>query len=341
MRIAVTGSIATDHLMEFPGSFASQLHADSLDRVSLSFLVDRLDIRRGGVAANISLGLARLGGCPILVGAVGIDFDDYRTWLESNGVNTGWVHVSKTKHTARFLCTTDDYQNQIASFYPGAMSEARTIRLQPIAQAVGGLDLVLISPNDPEAMLHHTEECRAQGYPFAADISQQLATLGRAEVRSLVDGAKFLFTNEYESSMLLSTTRWTRDEVLQRVGSWVTTLGENGVRIESAGEPTVEIGVVADRGKVDPTGVGDGFRAGFLSGLAQNLSTVRSAQVGCTLATLVLEARGPQDYDLDPDTFLKRLDEAYGEQAAVDVEPIMAAMRAPAAADDNCVRGYD
>jgi adenosine kinase len=341
MRIAVTGSIATDHLMVFPGSFTSQLHADSLDRVSLSFLVDKLDIRRGGVAANISFGLARLGGCPLLVGAVGIDFDDYRAWLEHHGVNTEWVHVSKSKHTARFLCTTDDYQNQIASFYPGAMSEARTIRLAPIAQSVGGLDLVLVSPNDPQAMLRHTDECREQGFPFAADISQQLASLGRAEVRSLVDGAKFLFTNEYESSMLLSTTRWSKDEVLQRVESWVTTLGENGVRIESAGEPAIEIGVVPDRGKVDPTGVGDGFRAGFLSGLAQNLSTERSAQVGAMLATLVLEAKGPQDYELDPDTFLKRIDEAYGEAAAVDVEPMMAAVRAPVVADEHCVRGYD
>jgi adenosine kinase len=339
MRIAVTGSIATDHLMVFPGSFTQQFSAGSLDRVSLSFLVDRLDIRRGGVAANIAFGLGRLGGRPLLVGAVGADFDDYRTWLESHGVNTEWVHVSATKHTARFLCTTDDYQNQIASFYPGAMSEAKSINLRPIAEATGGLDLVLVSPNDPAAMLRHTEECRENGYPFAADISQQLAALGRAEIRSLVDGAKFLFTNEYESSMLLSAARWTHEDVLRRVGSWVTTLGENGVRIESAGQPTINIDVVSDRGKVDPTGVGDGFRAGFLSGLAWNLSTIRSAQLGCTLATLVLEARGPQEYELDPDTFLKRFDEAYGESAAVEVEPIMQAVRNPV--DDNCVRGYD
>lgn len=338
MRIAVTGSIATDHLMVFPGGFAQQFGAGSLDRVSLSFLVDRLDIRRGGVAANIAFGLGRLGGRPLLVGAVGADFDEYRSWLESHGVNTGWVHVSATKHTARFLCTTDDYQNQIASFYPGAMSEAKSITLRPIAESAGGLDLVLVSPNDPAAMLRHTEECREHGYPFAADISQQLAALGRAEIRSLVDGAKFLFTNEFESSMLLSAARWTRADVLRRVGSWITTLGENGVRIETAGQPTINVDVVSDRGKVDPTGVGDGFRAGFLSGLAWNLSTVRSAQVGCMVATLVLEARGPQEYELDPDTFLKRLDEAYGEQAAADVEPMMEAVRHP---EDNCVRGYD
>ncbi|HEV2783295.1 MAG TPA: carbohydrate kinase family protein [Actinophytocola sp.] len=339
MRIAVTGSIATDHLMVFPGSFANQFLAGSLDKVSLSFLVDRLDIRRGGVAANIALGLGRLGGHPLLVGAVGTDFDSYRDFLEAHGVNTRWVHVSTTKHTARFLCTTDDYQNQIASFYPGAMTEARRIALRPIAEGAGGLDLVLISPNDPEAMLRHTDECREHGYPFAADPSQQLATLGRAEIRSLVDGAMYLFTNEYESELLLTTARWTREQVLDRVGTWITTLGENGVRIESAGAAPATVGVVPDRGVVDPTGVGDGFRAGFLSGLAAGLSQVRSAQVGCTVATLVLEARGPQEYELDPDTFQKRVDEAYGLQAAREVEPIVQSIRQ--ANEDHHVRGYD
>jgi adenosine kinase len=339
MRIAVTGSIATDHLMVFPGSFASQLLADSLDKVSLSFLVEQLDIRRGGVAANIAFGLARLGGRPLLVGAVGSDFDGYRAWLESHGVDTSWVHVSNSKHTARFLCTTDDYQNQIASFYAGAMTEARRIELRPIAEGVGGLDLVLISPNDPQAMLRHTEECRTQGYKFAADPSQQLATLGRADTRTLVNGATWLFTNEYESELLLSTTRWTKEQVLSKVGSWVTTLGENGVRIESADAPTITVGVVADRGVVDPTGVGDGFRAGFLSGLAGGLPTERSAQMGCTLATLVLEARGGQEYELDPDTFLKRLDEAYGPKAAAEVEPVVRSIQQPS--EDNYVRGYN
>jgi adenosine kinase len=333
MRIAVTGSIATDHLMVFPGSFATQLHADSLDKVSLSFLVDTLDVRRGGVAANIAFGLGELGGRPLLVGAVGADFDEYRSWLEAHGVDTRWVHVSQTRHTARFLCTTDDYQNQIASFYAGAMTEAQQIELRPIAEAAGGLDLVLISPNDPAAMQRHTQECRELGYRFAADPSQQLARLDRAAVRSLVDGASYLFTNEYESGMLLSTARWSKQDVLSRVGMWVTTLGENGVRIEAAGQPTTAVAVVPDRGRVDPTGVGDGFRAGFLSGLSWGLPTVRAAQVGCLLATLVLEARGPQEYELDSDTFVKRLDETYGPEAAADVEQIMQTVRQ--ATDDN------
>ena len=157
MRIAVTGSIATDHLMTFPGRFADQLVADQLHTVSLSFLVDNLDVRRGGVGANIAFGMGQLGTTPILVGAAGFDFDEYRAWLERHGVDTDSVRISETLHTARFVCTTDADHNQIGSFYTGAMSEARQIELKTVADRVGGLDLVLIGADDPEALLRHTE----------------------------------------------------------------------------------------------------------------------------------------------------------------------------------------
>ncbi len=160
MKIAVTGSIATDHLMHFPGRFATQLLPDQLDKVSLSFLVDELVVRRGGVAANIAFGMGQLGLAPVLVGAVGADFADYRSWLERHNVDCESVYVSELAHTARFVCTTDDDMCQIASFYAGAMSEARNIELAPVAERFGGLDLVLVGANDPEAMIRHTEECR-------------------------------------------------------------------------------------------------------------------------------------------------------------------------------------
>src|SRR3954465_15285672 len=159
--------------MTFPGRFTDSLVADKLESVSLSFLVEDLDIRRGGVAANICFGMGVLGLQPTLVGAVGQDFHDYRSWLERHGVDTSGVHVSDLRHTARFLCTTDADHNQIASFYPGAMSEARDIELSPIAKRLGGLDLVVVGANDPEAMVRHTDECRSRGYAFAADPSQQ------------------------------------------------------------------------------------------------------------------------------------------------------------------------
>ena len=321
VTIAVTGSIATDHLMTFPGRFRDQLIADRLDRVSLSFLVDELVIRRGGVAANICFGLAALRLRPLLIGAVGPDFADYRSWLERHGVDCSGVHVSRVAHTARFLCTTDAEQNQLASFYPGAMSEARNIELHPLAERVGGLDLVVIAPNDPDAMLRHTEECRQRGYPFAADPSQQLARMDGPAISSLIDGARYLLCNDYEAGLIESKTGWSSDEVLARVGTWVITKGANGVSVFVPGQPAREVPTVREERKADPTGVGDAFRAGFLAGVAWGLSLERSAQVGSLLATYVIETVGTQEYTLVPDTFLQRLSSAYGAAAATDVRP--------------------
>ncbi len=320
MRIAVTGSIATDHLMSFSGKFADQFVADKLENVSLSFLVEDLEIRRGGVAANISFALGRMGLTPILVGAVGHDFDDYRSWLERHGVDTKSVHVSADKHTARFMCTTDETQNQLASFYAGAMSEAREIEIQTVADRVGELDLVVIAPNDPEAMLRHTEECRQRGIPFAADISQQLAIMPGEDVKKLVEGAAYLFTNEYESSLLLKHTGWSADEVLDRVGTWVSTHGGEGVRIEGRGHDTVSLPAIPDVQPVEPTGVGDAFRSGFLWGISRKMTMERAAQAGCALASIVLETVGPQEYPLDRADFSDRVARAYGNDAAAEIE---------------------
>lgn len=325
MRIGVTGSIATDHLMVFPGRFTEHLISDSLDRVSLSFLADRLDIRRGGVAANISLGLARLGLRPVLLGAVGADFGDYRRWLDDAGVDTASVHVSGELHTARFVCTTDADQNQIATFYAGAMAEARRIRLADATRRAGGLDLVLIGADDPEAMLVHTDECRLAGIRFAADPSQQLARLDGGQVRRLVEGAEFLFTNEYEAVLLGERTGWTPAEVLHRVGTWITTRGPAGVVISRVGRPDVLLPAVETTEVLDPTGVGDAFRAGFLAGIAWNLPVERSAQLGCAMATLVLGAVGPQDYKFSGAELASMIDRAYGPTAAREIEPFLEA----------------
>ncbi|WP_037870439.1 carbohydrate kinase family protein [Streptomyces sp. SPB074] len=319
MRIAVTGSIATDHLMTFPGRFADQLVADQLHTVSLSFLVDNLDVRRGGVGANIAFGMGQLGTAPILVGAAGPDFDDYRAWLDRHGVDTASVRISEVLHTARFVCTTDADHNQIGSFYTGAMSEARLIELQAVAERVGGLDLVTIGADDPEAMLRHTEECRGRGIPFAADFSQQIARMEGEEIRTLLDGATYLFSNEYEKGLIESKTGWTDAEILGRVGHRVTTLGADGVRIERAGDQPIEVGVPEERRKADPTGVGDAFRAGFLSGLSWGVSLERAAQVGCMLATLVIETVGTQEYQLERTGFMERFTKRYGSEAADEV----------------------
>ena len=319
MRIAVSGSIAHDHLMTFPGRFADQLVGEQLHTVSLSFLVDSLEIRRGGVAANICFGMGQLGASPILVGSAGADFAEYRAWLDRHGVDTGSVHISELLHTARFVCTTDADHNQIGSFYTGAMSEARLIELQAVADRVGGLDLVHIGADDPEAMLRHTEECRTRGIPFAADFSQQLARMDGEEIKLLTEGAAYLFSNEYEKALIETKTGWTPEQVLERVGTRVTTLGPRGVVIERAGEQPIEVACPEEERKADPTGVGDGFRAGFLAGLAWGASLERCAQVGCMVATLVIETVGTQEYTLSRGPFMERFRKAYGPQAADEV----------------------
>lgn len=319
LTVVLTGSIATDHLMQFRGRFADSILPESLHKLSVSFLVDDLVVRRGGVAANIAFGMAQLGRRPVLVGAVGDDFADYRAWLDRHGVDTASIHVSADAHTARFTCTTDEDMNQIASFYPGAMSEARGIELAPIAAAAGGADLVLIGPNDPEAMHRHTDECRTRGYPFVADPSQQLSGMDGPDIRRLIEGAAYLFTNSYEAALTEQKTGWDGAEILGRVGVRVTTLGAEGALVERKGEEPIRIPTPREQRKADPTGVGDAFRAGFLAGLSWGVDLERCAQVGSMLATYVVETVGTQEYDAPRAAFLRRFREAYGDDAAGEV----------------------
>ena len=321
MTLLIAGSIATDHLMSFPGRFADSLVVDQLDKLSVSFLVDDLEVRRGGCAANICFGLGNLGLRPVLVGAVGEDFADYRAWLERHHVDCTSVHVSPTRHTARFVCTNDSAMAQIASFYPGAMSEAREIELKPIADRVGEPTFVLVGPDDPQAMLRHTDECRQRGYRFVADPSQQLAFGDGDLIRQLIDGAEILFSNEYEASLITQKTGWSADEVLARVGTWVVTLGAAGVRIDRAGAESVTVAAVPEIEKVEPTGVGDAFRAGFLAALSWGLGHERAAQLGCLLAVYVVEQVGTQEYVLSRRDLLRRCEDTYGPDAVADFEP--------------------
>ena len=319
MPIIVTGSIATDHLMHFPGKFVDSLLPDQLHRVSLSFLVDDLVVRRGGVGANIAFGLGVLGVSPYLADAVGADFGEYGSWLERHGVDCTYTKVFPQVQTARFVCTTDDEMNQIGSFYAGAMPLAREIRLAPIVAAHPEVQMTIISAADPEAMIAHARECREIGLPFAADVSQQLARMDGAAIRELVSGAALFFSNDYELGLLQSKTGWSNEDVLDNVGHRVTTLGSKGVEIVTKGEPVLRVQVVPEHAKLDPTGVGDAFRAGFLAGQLRGLSLERSAQLGSLLATLVLETTGTQEYTFEPGAAVARLSDAYGPAAAGDI----------------------
>jgi adenosine kinase len=316
LRIAVTGSIATDHLLTFPGRFTDQLIADKLEKISLSFLADSLEIRRGGVAANIAFGLGSLGLRPLLVGTVGPDFADYREWLEAHGVDTSEVRQSTLRHTARFISTADADTNQIGTFYPGAMSEDGQIDLGDLP---GTPDLVLIGAGDPDAMSSFTGQCRGLQIPFAADFSQQLAFTDGERVLDLLDGAAYLFSNEYEAHLTEHKTGCSSDEIIARVGIRVTTLGKDGARVDRAGEQPIVVPPVSGAQPRDPTGSGDAFRVGFLAAIAWGLSLERAAQLGNLIAVHALEVVGPQDYELKPGPLAERLEAAYGAEAAADL----------------------
>lgn len=319
VTIAVTGSIATDHLMKFPGKFSEQLLPEHLQKVSLSFLVDDLVVHRGGVAGNMAFAIGVLGGKAALVGAAGSDFGDYRQWLNDHGVNTDNVLISEQAYTARFVCTTDVDMAQFASFYPGAMSEARNIKLADVVSRTGTPELVIVGANDPDAMFAHTEECRSLGLPFAADPSQQLARLSGEEIRRLIDGAAYLFTNDYEWDLLLQKSGLSEAQVMGQIGLRVTTLGAKGVDLVSSNGTFVHVDVVPETHQADPTGIGDAFRAGFLTGRSAGLSLERSAQLASLVAVLVLEATGPQEWTWDKDAGIARIAEAYGPDAAADI----------------------
>ena len=247
MSLLITGSIATDHLMSFPGKFSDSLVVDQLDKLSVSFLVEDLEVRRGGCAANICFGLGNLGLEPVLVGAVGEDFVEYRAWLERHHVDCDSVHVSRdpahrpvrvhqrrVARPDRVLLRRRDERGP----RDRAQADRRPRRATP--------DYVLVGPNDPEAMLRHTDECRQRGYRFVADPSQQLAFSDGELIRPLIDGADILFSNEYEAALITQKTGWSADEVLSRVGTWVVTLGAAGVRIDRKGEESITVAAVPE-----------------------------------------------------------------------------------------------
>lgn len=319
VHLAIAGSVATDHLQTFAGKFSDSLVPDQLDKLAVSFLVEDLDVRRGGCAANISFGLGSLGLHPTLVAAVGRDFDlGYRSWLQEAGVDCDRVLVHPSLHTALCTITTDEAHAQIVTFYPGAMAQAREIDVAAL-HAENPIDLLLIGPDDPDGMLRHTRTARELGIPFAADPSQQLAWADGALIRDLIDGAAYLFSNDYEAALIAKKTGWSDADIAERVGVRVVTHGKDGCVVLEADGTRHEIRAIDGVTAVDPTGVGDSFRAGFMAGVAADLSLDRAAQVGCTIAASVVETIGTQEYVLERAGFLDRVASTYGDEAREEI----------------------
>jgi len=307
MSIVVTGSIAFDYLMSFPGRFTEHFLPEHMNRVSLSFLVDTMDKRRGGCAPNIAYTLALLGEQPRLMATAGQDFDDYRRWLQAAGVDTSLVRDVPGKFTASFFCSTDDENNQIASFYTGAMANAGELSFRDATDAT----LAIISPNDPGAMVQYAEECRALRLPFIWDPGQQCARMSGPELRDGVMGAAIVICNDYELELLRQKTSLGEDNMLEHVGALVVTRGENGCSIFSP-DGRVDVEAVVPERIVDPTGVGDAFRGGFMKGLASGADFQVCARLGAVAATYALEHLGGQSHAFTWDEFAARYARHYG-----------------------------
>ena len=310
MSIVVTGSIAYDYLMSFPGRFTEHFLPEHMHRVSLSFLVDSMDKRRGGCAPNIAYTLSLLGERPRLMATAGQDFGEYRQWLEAAGVDTSLVKVVDGKFTASFFCSTDRESNQIASFYTGAMANAAELSFRTVADC----RFAIISPNDPAAMIQYAEECRTLGVPFIWDPGQQCARMSGDELREGIDGAALVICNDYEFELIRQKTGLDEMAVLEQAGALAITRGENGCSVIDVSGRT-DVPAVPPHRIVDPTGVGDAFRSGFMKGMAHDAPYPVCAQIGAVAATYALEHLGGQSHSYTWQEFVSRYEEHFGRLA--------------------------
>lgn len=314
MDILLTGSVAYDYLMTFPGVFKEHILPERLESISLSFLVESMSRQRGGVAPNIAYSMALLGERPRVMATVGEDFEEYRAWLESKGVDTALMKVIPGLFTASFFATTDQANAQIASFYPGAMEHAGS---QSIRELPSKPDLVLVSPNEPGAMTKFAAECRALGIPYLYDPSQQVLRLEGSELARDMEGATFLFCNDYEYGLISKKTGWDLAQILQHVEIVVVTRGKDGATLYTNGEQH-HIPTVPERKIVDPTGVGDAFRGGFLAGYARGFDWQLCGQIGSLAAVYCLEQRGPQSHAYSRTEFVARFREHFDDEGKLD-----------------------
>ncbi|MEW6569159.1 MAG: carbohydrate kinase family protein [Chloroflexota bacterium] len=310
MTIVLTGSVAYDYLMTFPGRFRDHILPDHLDRISLSFLVDSMVRRRGGIAANIAYTLALLGERPTMMATVGEDFQEYRQWLEAQGIDTSAVRDIPGLFTASFFVNTDQTNAQIASFYTGAMARAGELRFADLPRRP---ELAMISANDPGAMQAYVRECRELGIPYFYDPSQQVVRLDRDALREGIESSRGVFVNDYEFSLICQKTGLDLAAVRRATGVLVVTCGEHGADLYTPnGE--VHIPAVPPVRVADPTGVGDAFRGGFLKGYLHGVNLERCGQMGALAATYCLENFGTQGHRFSLTEFVARFRQNFDDR---------------------------
>jgi len=315
MKLLITGSIAYDYIMTFPGHFKDHILPEHLDRLSLSFLVDSMIRRRGGIAANIAYTLGLLGEHPLVMASVGEDFGEYRAWLEENNVDTSAIKTIPGLFTASFFVTTDRGNAQIASFYTGAMAHAKELRIADIPEKP---ELVMISPNDPEAMVQYAQECQQLAIPYLYDPSQQIVRLSASNLSEGIKGCLALFANDYELGLIVEKTGMDLETIIHYATFIIITRGEYGADIYTR-DDLLTIPAVPPCKTADPTGVGDAFRGGFLKGYLHNLSLERCGQMGTLVASYCLENYGTQGHCFNLAEFIQRFREHFNDQGELDL----------------------
>lgn len=315
MTIAVTGSMAYDYIMSFPGRFAEHILPDQIEILSVSFLVDSMRRERGGCGGNIAYNLALLGQHPLLMATVGQDAPEYVAWLRDRGVDTSGVLQLADEFTASFFVSTDRDNNQIASFYTGAMAKAGRLSFKDYRPK--RIEIAIISPNDPVAMVKYARECQELGIPYIYDPSQQIPRLTPSELLEGIKGAKVLIVNDYEYGMIKKQTGFGDDQIQQLTQVVVITRGERGSTVHTI-EGTWEIPIAPPRRVVDPTGVGDAYRAGFITGICRGLSWDTAGRMGSLAATYVLEEHGTQRHHYSLDRFIRRYRETFGDASGLE-----------------------
>jgi adenosine kinase len=313
-KVVVTGSIAFDYLMSFPGHFTDVIMVDQLQNISLSFLVDSMVKQRGGVATNIAYTMALLGGHPTVMATAGQDFADYRRWLDVQGIDTSAIVDIHDVFTASFFVTTDLDQNQIASFYTGAMAYANTLTFEEHAPDT---DLAIISPNDPRAMQSYVRECKELGIPYIYDPSQQTIRLSGEELYEGLNGCYLLAVNRYEFHLIQERTGLDEQRILSLVGGLLVTSGADGSELTFGGQRW-QIPAVTPSKIVDPTGAGDAFRAGLMRGIQLGVPWPVAGRMGALASTYVLENMGTQAHYFSRADFVSRYRQNFDDEGALE-----------------------
>ena len=318
MRIVVTGSLAYDYIMNFPGYFKDHILPDKVHMLSVSFLVDSMRRMRGGVAGNIAYTLALLGERPLVVATAGQDFGEYRAWMEQQGIDASGIKLIDDEFTASCFINTDKSNNQIVAFYTGAMAQSKHLSLLDFG--LGANDMVIISPTDPDAMSRYAEECRTHSIPFLFDPGKQTPRLDGEQILAGLTGASVLVGNDYEFGMMAQKTGKSEAELIASAPLTVVTRGEQGSTIytsQTNGQGLhIPVAPIAD--VVDPTGAGDAYLGGLVFGLARRFPLEVTGRVAALAAAYAIEHRGCQEYTYTPAAFAERYATAFGPAAEIE-----------------------